>query len=60
MNEYKVALESKKDKDIQEKATAEDMRKKATERVGETRITHYNTFTCLHYMYCEILLQDFE
>ena len=43
MNENEVALESKKDKDIQEEATAEDMRKKATERVGETRITHYNT-----------------
>ena len=40
MNEYEVALESKKDKDIQEKATAEDMRKKATERVGETRRSH--------------------
>ena len=40
MNEYEVALESKKDKDIQEKATAEDMRKKATERVGETRRRH--------------------
>ena len=40
MNEYEVAVESKKDKDIQEKATAEDMRKKATERVGETRKRH--------------------
>ena len=37
MNEYEVAVESKKEKDIQEKATAEDMRKKATdlERVGD-------------------------
>ena len=40
MNEHEVALESKKHKDIQEKATAEDMRKKATERVGETRRRH--------------------
>ena len=40
MNEYEVALESKKVKDLQEKATAEDMRKKATERVGETRRRH--------------------
>lgn len=40
MNEYEVALESKNKKDIQEKATAEDMRKKATERVGETRRRH--------------------
>ena len=39
MNEYEVALESKKDKDIQEKATAED-RKKAAETVGETRRRH--------------------
>ena len=35
-----MALESKKEKDIQEKATAEDMRKKATERVGEARRRH--------------------
>ena len=40
MNEYEVALESKNKKDFQEKATAEDMRKKATERVGETRRRH--------------------
>lgn len=40
MNEYEVALESKNKKDIQEKATAEDMKKKATERVGETRRRH--------------------
>ena len=40
MSEYEVALESKNKKDIQEKATEEDMRKKATERVGETRRRH--------------------
>ena len=40
MNECEVALDSKKEKEIQEKATAEEMRKKVTERFGETRRRH--------------------
>ena len=40
INESKVTTESKKEKEMEEKATAEEMRKKATERFGETRRRH--------------------
>lgn len=40
INECEMAWENKKEKENLEKATAEEMRKKATERFGETRRRH--------------------
>ena len=40
MNEREVALRMKNEENEQDKAIAEEMRKKATERLGETKRRH--------------------
>jgi hypothetical protein len=40
MNELELALGNKKEKEKQDQATAEEMRTKATERLGQTRRRH--------------------
>ena len=40
MNELELALGNKKEKEKQDQATAEEMRAKATKRLGQTRRRH--------------------
>jgi hypothetical protein len=54
MNDYELELESKKNKDVQERSTAEDMRKKATERIGKTKRQHSENNANINILQCSI------